>query len=77
MAPNTGIGLVENADVVDSMESAAPDVPAESNDGQKELQRMGVVNAFRSKKSIEPTMLAAEPGGEETHNDVRSEDPKA
>ena len=41
------------------------------------MQWAGVVNAFRAKKSIEPAVLAAEPGSEETEDDVGAEDPKA
>ena len=62
---------------MDSMESAAPDVPAESNDAQRKCNGRVLSTPFRAKKSIQPAAIAAEPGGKEANDDMGSEDPEA
>jgi hypothetical protein len=59
------------------MESAAPDVHAEPNDRQRKCNAGALSTPFHAKKSIEPAVLTAEPGGEETQNNMGSQDPKA
>jgi hypothetical protein len=46
LGPNTGIGLVENGDVVDSMESAAPDVPPNRMIRQKKCNGRALSTPF-------------------------------
>jgi hypothetical protein len=59
------------------MKSATPDVPAESNDGQKKCNGRVLSTPFHVKKSIQAAAVATEPGGKEADNNVGSEDPEA
>lgn len=65
-----GKGLVENGKLLDSMKSATPDVPAESNDGQRKCNGRVLSTPFHVKKSVQAAAVATEPGGEETYHDV-------
>jgi len=59
------------------MKSATPDVPAESNDGQRKCNGRALSTPFHVKKSIQAAAVATEPGGKEPYNNVGSKHPEA